>query len=1675
VLKDNAEATRLRFEINRLDFTVVPTDSGKMNAIRAGDEPTISHPGLPDLPMISRVILVPPTSGIHLNITQSESSIRRDLRPMNAAPESGEESAVIAARSELFSGDGFFPPEPIQIGKPAIIRGWRVVPVTFFPVQFNPSTGETRINDRTECELSYSGLGENIVRDPDRPRPSRYVDRLLRSVAANPPPPRDEVEVGGSIVYVLGSGRNWDDLLDEIQPLIDWRCRMGWTVETIRVQHPEEADEVKDALQDAYDEWETPPEYIVLCGDAQSYYNEGYPIAYWNKQAGAGNPYESDHPYTLLEGDDILPEAAIGRLIVDDDVGMMRDQVNKTIDYESNPYMGEGDDAGWFLRGAVAAVTSVNGTSPVDLCRGIRDLLIDHSFTDVGELYWDAGHQQVDPSEFITDHFDSGISFFVFRGGDPFNGYFENEVMNMQNGGMLPFVLLATCNTADYGEPWIWGYPQSVAEYFMTNPDGGGIGCVGMSGASHTAYNNLIAASIMRAPFIEEIYSQGWALMRGKLSLYTHYADRGDIMHEENREMEAWESEYWEFNLMGDPAVDLYTAIPKTLEVEHPDVIRTGETRFEASVTDAETGEPVAGAMVCLYKPEVFQLRARTNAEGKVVFSVNPDWTQDGEIQFTVTGHNLKAYLKDYEVDIADLFIGAWTPAIDDDAEGQSMGDGDGIANPTERLELTVPIVNYGNNVPEGEVTATLTTSLPHLEVVEGEAAFDAAPASGESVAATFVVDIGGGFPAGQDAVFNLTVTIGEEEWFSAVVVPVVGPDLQFASLEWDGDPLIPSGIADLHIILKNVGGKDSPDLVARLISLTPTVSVVEDNSIFSSIRVGESETSEDLFEVSASLFHLGGNPARFALALEGDNGFQDTAFFSFIIEDIDYIGKPFGPDDYGYVCFDDTDVDWFARPEYEWVEIDPEEGGEGADTELRDVREEDDKSVMIAFPDEFNFLYYGQEYDRITICTNGWAALGDRSDRDAFRNRKIPDGECVPAMLCPFWEELITTHDGGVFYWFDEENHRYIIEWSQMRKFGPRGDNEASETFELILYDPRYWPSFTGDGMIEFQYQDVTDDRSCFQEYDTPFATVGIVSPDLKTGLEYVYWNEYHPGAAELADGRVIKFTTIVEYRMAWARGMVTDAATGDSLEGVHITTKFGFYGVTDVNGAYFIDNMLASADDSAFYYWFKASKQGWNDSTVYDIDLPEGDTVTVDFALLHPEFLLEPAEMNMEMLADTLVEREVMLSNDGNGPLYFNSKFTYDLGENRRDEMWDQLLTWNAEDSTGHNAMRGVTYSNDRWIVAGDGDHGEANLFFIFSRRGDYQGEIQQPEGLRGIRDIEAHGDYIYAVPFADYYVKLDAVTLEEAFRVPLNFRMHLDAITLDQNGLVYTSSVTGSIYVYEETDDTTANQVASYETVDPRSGANIFKYGLSWFRDDPDGYQLYIMGKTDVGTNGKNLYKLNVETGDIRFVTDFAMLSAIYDCKGISITPRWNNMVWVLSAVFNHPEGDQVFVFELGPNASWLRYEPTTDTLNAGESMPIALHFNTEGLELGDYGIVIDFIHNALGGLTRLPISLEVANQPDWIDGAVTPAQFSLAQNRPNPFNPVTVIDYSLPKAGWARLELYDTQGRLVRKLWEGFQAAGNHQYLLNGSDLPAGLYLYRLASENKIQTRKLVLTK
>jgi len=122
-----------------------------------------------------------------------------------------------------------------------------------------------------------------------------------------------------------------------------------------------------------------------------------------------------------------------------------------------------------------------------------------------------------------------------------------------------------------------------------------------------------------------------------------------------------------------------------------------------------------------------------------------------------------------------------------------------------------------------------------------------------------------------------------------------------------------------------------------------------------------------------------------------------------------------------------------------------------------------------------------------------------------------------------------------------------------------------------------------------------------------------------------------------------------------------------------------------------------------------------------------------------------------------------------------------------------------------------------------------------------------------------------------------------------------------------------------------------------------------------------------------------------------------------------------------------------------------------------------------------IISDAVAGNAGTLNGWGLTVTVgpatAAGPD--DGV--PSVLVLEQNYPNPFNPETTIRYSLPTAGWVRLELFDLLGRRVRTLVDGVAPAGTHVQLVDGSSLASGIYLYRLSAGGAVLSRRMLLIK
>ena len=110
----------------------------------------------------------------------------------------------------------------------------------------------------------------------------------------------------------------------------------------------------------------------------------------------------------------------------------------------------------------------------------------------------------------------------------------------------------------------------------------------------------------------------------------------------------------------------------------------------------------------------------------------------------------------------------------------------------------------------------------------------------------------------------------------------------------------------------------------------------------------------------------------------------------------------------------------------------------------------------------------------------------------------------------------------------------------------------------------------------------------------------------------------------------------------------------------------------------------------------------------------------------------------------------------------------------------------------------------------------------------------------------------------------------------------------------------------------------------------------------------------------------------------------------------------------------------------------------------------------------------IMNALSAINGVPSSIE-----DPRTG--TPAEFLLISNYPNPFNPSTTINFSLPTEKFLTVNLFSTTGSLVKEVTKGTFPSGDSKIMLDGSGLSSGIYILVVDSGDKIYSHKLSLLK
>ena len=106
-------------------------------------------------------------------------------------------------------------------------------------------------------------------------------------------------------------------------------------------------------------------------------------------------------------------------------------------------------------------------------------------------------------------------------------------------------------------------------------------------------------------------------------------------------------------------------------------------------------------------------------------------------------------------------------------------------------------------------------------------------------------------------------------------------------------------------------------------------------------------------------------------------------------------------------------------------------------------------------------------------------------------------------------------------------------------------------------------------------------------------------------------------------------------------------------------------------------------------------------------------------------------------------------------------------------------------------------------------------------------------------------------------------------------------------------------------------------------------------------------------------------------------------------------------------------------------------------------------------------------------------------EWINsGSVTiisenkndiPSGFNLSQNYPNPFNPTTKIKFAIPEEGSVSIKIYNALGNEVKTIVNEQMKSGSYEVTFDASQLPSGIYFYKLQANSFAATKKMVLLK
>ncbi len=448
------------------------------------------------------------------------------------------------------------------------------------------------------------------------------------------------------------------------------------------------------------------------------------------------------------------------------------------------------------------------------------------------------------------------------------------------------------------------------------------------------------------------------------------------------------------------------------------------------------------------------------------------------------------------------------------------LGNGDGILNPGESCEMPTWVRNLCEYQVRG-VWGILRRTEPDPNV-----------SISDTVKYFGTISPGDSAWTGRNG-FNITVSANctnnyrlplqvvvkdttDSTWVSDLHILVGAPTLlPQGVIAFDSPPggngngrLDPGEVANISIGIKNTGIGNAYNVYAVLKSADPRFIVLDSFGLYDTVYADTVKFNlVDKFRVNAT----SGIPREFpipcTLEIYGLN-YAAIRTFNIIVGEVTAVDPiPDGPrTPPRYWAYDDCDTFYLEAPTFNWIEL------RNRGTQLPITS--DDQTIRIPLP--FVFKYYGERYtDSLSVCGNGWISP-IRTTSAVYTNQPLPDPTSAnpSAMICPLWDDLYPPYGNRIWYLYEPDSHRFVIEWDSVHYFSPR---EPWDKFQIIVYDTTV-STYTGDNEIVFQYLTANNYSS---------VTIGIEDQTNTIGINALYNNSYHRACAPVVPRRAIKITT--------------------------------------------------------------------------------------------------------------------------------------------------------------------------------------------------------------------------------------------------------------------------------------------------------------------------------------------------------------------------------------------------------------------------------------------------------------------------------------------------------------------------------------------------------------------